>query len=215
MLGKELRSEFKTRYAVSAVALFVLTTVAITLFGTGGEAFSRSLASALLWIIMFFAAMTGLAKSFVSEEERGTALFLKVVSPPFAVYFGKLIFNVILAVALNALASFLFFLLFNFITIGNFPGFVMLLVLASVGLASSSTIISVLISKAGGKNALFPALSFPILLPLILMGAEASTMCFAGAPLIEMAANFRALAAYSGILITLSYFLFDFVWQAD
>ncbi len=94
VLKKELLSEFRTRYAISAILLFVLTTITMVVFATSGDVLSPEVAAGVLWIVMFFGAMTGLSKSFVSEEERGTSLYLKLVADSGAIYFGKLVFNI-------------------------------------------------------------------------------------------------------------------------
>ena len=38
-------------------------------------------------------AMSGLSRTFVSEEDRGTVIFLQLATRPSVVYFGKLLFN--------------------------------------------------------------------------------------------------------------------------
>jgi len=74
ILAKEFHSELRTRYALNALLLFVVVTVAIILFSTSGEDIPQDLHSGLLWVIVFFSAMSGLSRTFVSEEERGTVL---------------------------------------------------------------------------------------------------------------------------------------------
>jgi heme exporter protein B len=93
VLRKDLRVEFRTRYGVSAVIMFLLITVAVILYSTPGEQLQPSILSALLWIALFFGAMTGLARSFVSEEERGTALMLRLYANGESVFIGKLVYN--------------------------------------------------------------------------------------------------------------------------
>jgi heme exporter protein B len=40
-----------------------------------------------LWVVIFFGAMSGLSRTFVTEEERGTAMTLQLLASPSAVYF--------------------------------------------------------------------------------------------------------------------------------
>ena len=54
------------------------------------------LLAALLWIILFFAATSGLARVFVKEEDAHTAKTLRLAARPLAVFAGKLLFNLIL-----------------------------------------------------------------------------------------------------------------------
>ena len=110
---KDVRSEFRTRYGISTITLFILTSVTMLVFSAGTEKMSDALYAGLLWVIMFFSSMTGLSKGFVREEERQTSMLLKITSKPGSVYFGKLIYNIIFSLTLNTLAVLLFFLFFG------------------------------------------------------------------------------------------------------
>src|ERR1043165_8127045 len=94
VLRKDFRSELRSRYALNSLGMFVVITVAALAFALSSERhLSLSVISALLWISMFFTAVTGLGRSFISEEERGTTLLLRLSVPPTPVYFGKLALN--------------------------------------------------------------------------------------------------------------------------
>jgi len=87
------------------------------------------------------------------------------------------------------------------------------MLLSSIGLAAATTIISALISKAGSKNALFPVLAFPVLLPLIFIGISLTIDSIEGISLAKASNNLNMLVVYSGLNIILSYYLFDYIWQ--
>lgn len=211
VLIKDLKSEYKTRHSIAAVMLFILATITIIVFGTAGEILSESMTSGLIWIIYFFIAMTSLARSFVGEEERGTSFLLKLTVPPGPIYFGKLIYNIILSLLLNSAAILLFFILAEASQIENITSFLITHVLGSIGIASGTTVISAIISKAGSRGALFPVLSLPIILPIILIGIDATKAAFAGRS--EPTDDYLLMIAYSGIIIPVSYILFDQVWK--
>ena len=210
---KDLKSEYRNRYGISAITLFILTSITMLVFSTAQEKLTPTLFSGLLWVIMFFSAMTGLSKGFVREEEKQTSMLLKITSRPTAVYFGKLIYNLIFAIVMNFFAWLMFMVFFDGLIIKNISGFLIILLLASIGLASATTVISAIISKAGMKNSLFTVLSFPVLIPLIIVGIEATTKTFEGAGLNELLSDLQILIAYSGILIPISYIVFDMIWE--
>ncbi len=85
---KDLRAEFRTRVALNAVGLFALTTLAAVAYTIGPFRLAPDdrpfLLSALLWIVLFFAAMAGLDRSFVKEEETHTAPLLRLAAAPAA-----------------------------------------------------------------------------------------------------------------------------------
>ncbi|MDQ1265976.1 MAG: heme exporter protein [Bacteroidota bacterium] len=213
VLEKDLRSEFRTRYAISSVLLFILTAVTMLIFSIAGQTPSKGIASGLLWVVMFFGAMTGLSKSFVSEEDRGTSLYLQISAISGAVYLGKLLFNILLSLSLNIFTSLLFLLFIDSFRISSFGIFLSVLFIGSIALASATTIISAIIARANSKNTLFPVLSFPVLLPLIMLGVETTLMSLEGGAYSDAAGNLQAIAAYSGIMITASFLLFDFIWK--
>ncbi|MGA2296697.1 MAG: heme exporter protein CcmB [FCB group bacterium] len=210
---KEIFSEFRTRYSISAIFLFILTTITMIVFGTAGETLSLGLVSGFIWIIMFFSAMTGLAKSFVSEEERGTSLLLRLSTTPGSIYFGKLIYNCLLSLSMNTFAVLLLFLVMGKVDIKNPLVFILTHVLGSIGIAGGTTIISAIIARASTKGALFPVLSFPIVLPLIIVGIESTRLSLEGAPFAQAQNDIQLIVAYCGIIITASYFLFDLIWE--
>src|SRR5512140_1243164 len=84
---KDWQSELRTRYAISALLMFVVTTISIILFSLGSEGARPEVLSGMLWVVIFFSAMSGLARTFVMEEERGTSMTLQLVARPSAVYF--------------------------------------------------------------------------------------------------------------------------------
>lgn len=213
VLVKELKSEIRTRYSISAILLFILVTVTMIVFALIGEKLNESISAGLLWIIMFFSAMTGLSKSFVSEEERGTSLVLKLSTTSTAVYFGKLLYNVLLSIILNFVAIFFFFLIVNSTPVKDFGIFSITMFLGSIGLAAATTIISAIIARANTKNAMFPILSFPILLPIIMMGIDNTRQSLEGTTLGEVASNLQLMVAYCGAIIPVSFILFDIVWK--
>ncbi len=208
---KDIRSELRTRYALTATGLFILTTISMIVFATAGEKLTPELSAGILWIVMFFGSMTGLSKSFVSEEERGTNLFLQMTTTPLSIYLGKFIYTLLLCLFLSISAIILFFL-FTGIEVKSWLIFIPMTLLGCLGLSAATTIISAIIAKAGTKNALFPVLAFPLLLPLILAGVESTMFAFVGAPWAEAQANIIMMASYSVVVVAASTILFDFVW---
>ncbi len=213
VFSKDFRSELRTRYALNALVMFVVVTLSIILFSIAGETVSPSLLAGILWVVIFFSAMSGLSRTFVSEEERGTVMTLQLITRPSIVYFGKLLFNLVLILLLNLLVVTSYLLVMGDFTVQNHAIFWITILLGSVGLAGASTIIAAIIAKANTKGTLYPVLSFPILLPLLLTVINATKLAVDGAPIGEALGEFRILVAYSVVVITTSYLLFDFVWK--
>jgi heme exporter protein B len=157
--------------------------------------------------------MSGLSRAFVSEEERGTSLTLQLIASPSTVFSGKLIFNIILVFAMNTVIAVLYSAMFDAFVIKSFALFLTSFVLGNIGLAVSSTIIAAIIAKAGAKGTLYPVLSFPILLPLILTSVQLTLFAFDGISFERAKYELAIVVSYDVIMLTASYMLFDFIWK--
>jgi len=213
ILKKDFSSELRTRYAVNALVMFVVTTLSIILFSLGAESVSLDVLAGLLWIMIFFAAMSGLSRTFVSEEERGTSMALQLLARPSSVYFGKLGFNIALTLSLGILIVALCLIFISNFVIRTYEIFFATLFLGGVGLASAGTIIAAIISRANTKGTLYPVLSFPVLLPLLMAVVHATKLSMEGLPFSEATGDFQLLSSYIVVVVTASYLLFDFVWK--
>lgn len=213
LFKKDWQSELRTRYAINALAMFILVTISVILFSIGQQRISEHLTGGLLWVVIFFSAMSGLSRAFVSEEDRGTTLTLHLIAAPTTIFNGKLIFNVVLVYLMNVAITILYSLLFDSFVLQNFSIFFFAAILGSFGIAVSSTIIAAIISKASAKGTLYPVLAFPILLPLILILLELTKFAIDGKTLNDALVELAVLICYDVIMLTASYLLFDFIWK--
>ena len=210
---KDFKSELRTRYAINALAMFIIVAISVILFSVGNEKISPSLTGGLFWVVIFFTAMSGLSRAFVSEEERGTSLTLQLIAAPSTVFLGKLLFNIILVFAMNTIIAVLYSAIFEAFIIQNFVLFLVSFILGNIGLAVSSTIIAAIIAKAGAKGTLYPVLSFPILLPLILTSVQLTLFSLDGISFERAKFELAIVVSYDIIMLTASYMLFDFIWK--
>ena len=213
LFKKDFHSELRTRYAINSLAMFIIVAISIILFAVGQEKVSEGLTGGLFWVVIFFTAMSGLSRAFVSEEERGTSLTLQLVAAPSTVFSGKLLFNVILVFCMNTIIALLYAALFESFVINNFGLFLLSFVFGNIGLAISSTIIAAIIAKAGAKGTLYPVLSFPILLPLILSSVQLTLFSIDGTTIENAKFELAIVVSYDVIMLTASYLLFDFIWK--
>jgi heme exporter protein B len=213
LFKKDFHSELRTRYAINSLAMFIIVAISVILFAVGQEKISEGLAGGLFWVVIFFTAMSGLARAFVSEEERGTSLTLQLIAAPSTVFSGKLVFNIILVFCMNTVIALLYAALFESFVIKNFSLFIIAFVIGNIGLAVSSTIIAAIIAKAGAKGTLYPVLSFPILLPLILTSVQLTLFALDGTSIEDAKFELAIVVSYDVIMLTVSYMLFDFIWK--
>ena len=212
---RDLRGEFRTRYAVNAILMFAVTTLIAVSFSIGsfriGDAEQPFLYAVLLWIILVFSALSGLSRSFVKEEEAGTMDVLKLSARPQSVFLGKLFFNLTLLGALELLIVPLFILLMNY-NIASPALFVAMVISGGFGLGAGTTIVAAMIAQASARGALFSVLTFPRLLPLMITAIKG---CERAADGINTAGwpEVRIAVAYTIIMIIMSLFLFPLIWE--
>jgi len=209
---KDIISEFRTRYAINAVVMFALVTLTVISMSLGIMEVSTELLAALFWIILFFAAMSGLAQVFIKEEESGTAMILKLSSDGLTIFFGKLLFNLLLLAGLAVLIVPLFIVLMHS-SPENWAVFLTGVILGVVGLAGATTIIAAIVSKATVKGALFTVISFPVLVPLLIAVVEITKVGLGGGGFADISAPVQLLIAYDVVMVAVSVMLFDFVWR--
>ena len=213
LFKKDLLSEVRTRYAINSLVMFVIVTISVILFSVGNETIAPNLAGGLFWVVVFFTAMSGLARVFVTEEERGTTLTLRLLAKPSSIYLGKLLFNVALIFSMNIVIAALYSAAFDSFVIKSKDVFIVTFILGNFGIAAASTILAAIIAKASSKGTLYPVLSFPILLPLILILINVTKSCIDGTSFVESQVELLILVCYNIMMITASLLLFDFIWK--
>jgi heme exporter protein B len=212
VFAKDVRLELRTRYALNAILMFAVTTLAVVSFSVGQSGLPPKLLAALFWIVMLFSAMSGLAQAFIREEEAGTALTLRLMADPDPVYIGKLLFNFSLLSVMAALITPIFFI-FTDAPASGIATFILVLALGVIGLCSATTLVAAIIAKASVKGALFAVLSVPILMPLLLVLVLATEKVLDSGAIGDIATEIQFLVAYGVVMVTGSVLLFKFVWQ--
>ena len=91
--------------------------------------------------------------------------------------------------------------------------FVVVLVSGSFGLGAAATIVAAIIAKARGKGALYGALGFPILLPLLFIAVDATRLTLVEPSAEGLSRDIVGLLAFAIMLVTMSALLFPYVWE--
>ena len=212
LLFKEIKSELRTRYALNAVLMFAIVSLSVVSITVGQYALDPKILASLFWVVLFFSSMSGLAHVFVKEEEKKTSDLLKLVAEPSTVFLGKFFFNLVFFFFLEAVIVPLF-ILFLGLKIQNTHFFLAVLILSSLGLVSATTIIGAIVSKARVKGALFAVLSFPILLPLLIIAIDGTYLSIQKTGIFYNMDNLKFLLSYFVVMLVLSFLLFDYVWK--
>ncbi len=209
---KDCRLEWRSRFGVSTVLAFIVSSLFIVLFSLRADQLSLSVQSGLIWILVLFASLTTLSRVFVSESERGTLDLLRLNASPIAVFLGKLIYNFLFTLLITVATVTLFVIMVN-MSISK-PGLLVLIILlGSSGLAGVTTMLGALVSQATRKGSVFPVLALPLLIPLMLMLVRVTQATFIENGEIPILNDMAALVGFSGVTISASLVLFDNLWE--
>ena len=209
ILRKECRSEWRTRYGLNAAVLFAVTSLTAVTFAAGRLPDRTDLLSALLWITLLFAALASMSHAFVREVESRTLQFLRLVVSPTEIALGKLLFNVLFLVVVEAVTVPLFLVLTGAPPV-RWPQFLLILGLGTLSLAASSTLVGAVIAQTRSRGALFAGISLPLLLPVLASGVSGTRAQWDGMP---VSGDARLLAAYAVALFAISLLLYDHLWE--
>jgi len=165
----------------------------------------------LFWIIMLFAAVNAIAKSFM-QESRGRLLYYYSIASPQAIILSKTIYNILLMSLLSILAL-LVYLLFFTNTIGDPLFYFIAVIMGSISFSTVFTMISAIASKAGNNGTLMAILSFPVVIPVILLLIRLSKNAMDGLARSVSYGTVGVLFAINIIVITTALLLFPFLWR--
>jgi len=213
LLRKDLRLELRAPQAVPAMALFSVTTLVVFHFAIQRGQVAGDLASGVLWVTLLFAAMLGTSRLFVADhEEGGLDGFLLAPVDRTALLVAKAVamFAYLAAVEVVAVPAFAVMLLGPTPDAGALAQLVLVLVLADAGVALVGTMVGALAVQTRARDLLVPLLALPLLIPVVIAAAKATTPLFAAAGAGDVGARWLLmLALYDLVFGLLAYAVFD------
>ena len=209
LIAKEVKLEMRNKYSLGGILLYVVSTVFVS-YLSFKKIVTPSTWNALFWIILLFASINAIAKSFISET-RGKLLYLYTLASPQAVILSKIIYNSLLLTVLSALCL-LVYSLFVGNLIQDYPLFLLTLLLGSFGFSSLLTMVSAIASKTSNNFTLMAILSFPIMIPLLMVLIKLSKNAIDGLERWDVS-YLLVLLFINTIIIALSYLLFRYLWR--
>jgi heme exporter protein B len=217
LFKKEIVLEWRSKYAFNGVLLYVVSTVFICYIsfnlnpGFSGSKSYPVVWNVLFWIIMLFASVNAIAKSFMQESKSRLLYYYSIASPQ-AIILSKTIYNILLMSLLSILAL-LVYLLFFTNTIGDPLFYFLTVLLGSISFSTVFTMISAIASKAGNNGTLMAILSFPVIIPVILLLIRLSKNAMDGIERSFSYSNMGVLFAINVIVIATALLLFPFLWR--
>jgi len=164
----------------------------------------------ILWVAITFAGTLGLNRSFVIEQDKGSlaGLLLAPVDRS-AIYFGKMLSNLLFMLVVEMFLLPLVMILFNQPLLRW--EHVLVLLLGTYGFAAVGTVFSAMAVNTRAREVLLPILLFPVVVPVLLAGVKMTGALLDGETLSSVSNWLRLILIYDIGFTVVAYLTFGFV----
>jgi heme exporter protein B len=187
LLGKELRTEFRSRELLTTTIVFIL--IVLVLFSFTFDPMSeeaRRFGAGLLWLAFLFAASLMLQPCFLREQTNDTLSALRLsVSDPFAILLAKLAANTLFLLITESLLLPVFAMMYGVPVVPVLGWLVLVFFLGSLGISIAGTALSAISSQARMRELLLPLLLLPLLTPILVASTEVTAALLARSPFVQ------------------------------
>ena len=182
ILRKDLRIEWRTREMLATlIALGVVLVFTLTVAHDPTPAAAATLAPSVMWAAFVFTGLLGIQRSFLVEREQDClASLISAPIDPAAIYVGKLLGNVLLLAAMQAVVVPLVALLLHVDLAPVLPELVLVLGLGNLGFAAVSTLFAAVTARLRTREMLLPIIVLPVVVPLVIGAVKATEGVLAG-----------------------------------
>lgn len=211
IVWKDLAAELRSRELLSAMLVFALLVILIFNFALELDTRTRaSVTSGVLWVTFAFAGTLGLNRSMAIEKDRGCldGLLLAPVDRS-AIYFGKVIGNLIFMFIVEFIVLPVYSVLYN-TNLFN-PGLIFVIVLGSIGYVSVGTLLATMAVHTRTRDVLLPILLFPVAIPVLIAAVKASGGYIQGIEIAEIRPWLNLLVTYDVVFTAVAFMVFDYV----
>jgi heme exporter protein B len=216
ILRKDLTLELRTGESVPAMALFSITVYVLFHFGLDRDSLDGELASGVLWVTLLLAAVIGVVRLFAAEREQGGIdglLLAPVDRTALFVAKGAALFLFLVALELVAVPA------FGLLLLGPglgpaLPELIAILLLADLGIAAVGALVAGLAAESRTRELVAPLLLLPLLVPLLIAAARATTPLLRGDQSPEDLGRWLGLLTlYDLVFVLLSVAVFDYLLE--
>ncbi len=214
LFKKEFTLELRRKSVVSGLVLYLFSTAFICYltFNLRQNLVNPLVWSALFWITILFTAVNSVAKSFIGEK-KGRDIYYYSITNPTSIILSKILYNFLLCALLSA-SGYILFVLFLGDPINDQLIFTSLILLTSLGFASSLTLLSSIAAKANNSTILMAVLSFPVVISILLMAIKVTKNCIDGLGWDASWDEMLTLLSINCLVAAVSYLLFPYIWRS-
>jgi heme exporter protein B len=211
IVWKDIRAELRTKDIFSSMFVFALLSVIVFNFAFQLRVPDmKMVAPGIIWVAVTFAGTLGLNRAFVIELDKGSlAGLLLAPMDRSAIYFGKMLGNLIFMLVVETILLPLIMIFFNLSLIT--PLHLLVLFLGTFGFAAVGTLFSAIAVNTRAREVLLPILLFPVLIPVLVTGANMTGKLVDGGGLADIMAGLQLVLFYDVLFAVVAYLTFDYV----
>jgi len=215
IVRKDLIRELRTRDMLVSMILFVLLAMVIFhwAFTVKGQTDLTYFTGGMLWVTFIFAMLLGLNRSFAQEKDEHCldGLLLCPVDRV-TIFLAKTVGNLVFLLIIQAVAVPVFALFFiERSLIGDLPPFLVVLLLADIGICSLGTLLATISMNTRSRDLLLPILFLPLIVPLLVAATSATTLVFAdGAGFGTVASRILFILGFDAVFLVAAWGTYDF-----
>ncbi|WP_285055004.1 heme exporter protein CcmB [Pedobacter ginsengisoli] len=211
LIRKELLLEWRSKYAINGVLLYVVSTI-FTCYLSFISLNDKLAWNALFWIIMLFASINGVSKSFL-QETKGRQLYSYILASPSAILISKTVYNVLLMLVLTTIALGFYLLVFDTFSPPDLLMYYVAVILGSISFSTVFTMVSAIASKAGNGGMLMAILSFPVIIPVLILLIRLAKNAVDGLPWENSWDDIGMVLVVNVLVVSVSLLLFPYLWR--
>ncbi|MEH7501471.1 heme exporter protein CcmB [Neobacillus drentensis] len=213
---KDLYSELKTKQIMVTQIIFAGLVIVVFSFAFDpANNTTKAVIPGVIWVIIVFAGILGLNRSFISEQRNDTMQGLLVAPMEAAsIYLGKFLANFTMMLIVELVSIPFLFLLFDFKFLGSLPYFILVVFLGSFGFIAIGTFLAALAANSKSSEMLLPLLLFPITTPILIGVVQATRIILTNMEKFSSAvAWIQLVTAYDVIFFVVCFLLIDYVLE--
>jgi heme exporter protein B len=210
LIKKEFLLEFRQKSTLAGILVYIVATVFISALSFK-KIMQPTVWNALFWTIFMFISINVSSKSFM-QETKGKGLFNYLYYNPRQFILSKIIYNMLLMAVLSLL-TFFFYSWFVGSMIQDLGMFLLALIFSSSAFSGVLSLMSAIASKANNNISLMAILSFPVLMPLLLVSVKLSKHAIDGLAWSVSYKYLLILIMLNFVVVALATLLFNYLWK--
>jgi heme exporter protein B len=209
LVKKELLLEIRQQYTFYGIILYVVSTLFVLYLAMGQP--EQDVWNGLFWMMQLFICVNAVAKSFLAEN-KGRMLYFYSIAGSRDFILSKLLFNLLLMLAMSVLTWLLFIMLLGnpVLSAARFFG---ISLLGGAGLSLVFTFLSAVAARAQQNAALMAIMGFPVIIPQLLLLIRISKWAFGEVLQSGAMQVIWLLVLLDLLVVVLAVILFPFLWK--